>query len=282
MELVADLAAQLLVTIGRELTAGSGRFEEQYRRLDEDLTNLRPILDGLPAQFNGDALVCQLRAGIELIEKCRRVSRLKFLTQMKYSRRLRKLDEEINRFVRVHTVRRHLEELATRNRRRGIRRSIYLGVFLQTCLEPAKEMALVEVAAGVVLQQLWEIVRVLATQPGRFREQYRRLEQDLASLKPILARLPPAELNDVLRRGGELIEKCDKVSRWNFFKQKKYSRRLKKLDEEIDRFVRMQTLREIQEVRSRMSEAGGIRRFFGCFACSSPSDPAARDRGEHS
>ncbi|KAF3772106.1 hypothetical protein EJ110_NYTH58750 [Nymphaea thermarum] len=113
-------------------------------------------------------------------------------------------------------------------------------------LESAKKMV-VEAAVGVASQQLWEIVRDLATQPHRFREQYRRLEQDLASLKPMLARLPPAELNDVLRRGGELIEKCGKVFHWNFLKQKKYSRRLKKLDEEIDRFVRMKTLRELQQ-----------------------------------
>uniref|UniRef100_A0A5K1CG68 RPW8 domain-containing protein n=1 Tax=Nymphaea colorata TaxID=210225 RepID=A0A5K1CG68_9MAGN len=140
-------------------------------------------------------------------------------------------------------------------------------------------MALVDVAVGVVFQQLWEIVRGLATQPGRFREQYQRLQQDLACLEPILARVPPAELNDVLRRGRELTEKCGKVSRWNFLKQKKYSKRLKKLDEEIDRFVRMHTLKKLEELTSKKS---GIRRFFRCFACSSPSDPAERDRGEHS
>ncbi|KAF3781760.1 hypothetical protein EJ110_NYTH35968 [Nymphaea thermarum] len=99
-----------------------------------------------------------------------------------------------------------------------------------------------------------------------------RLQQDLASLEPILANVLPVELNDVLRTGGELIEKCDKVSRSNFLKRKKYSRQLKKLDEEIDRFVRIQTLREIQEVWSRMSEVGGIRRSIGQQVVSPPSN----------
>ncbi|KAF3777268.1 hypothetical protein EJ110_NYTH46102 [Nymphaea thermarum] len=121
----------------------------------------------------------------------------------------------------------------------------------------------IEAAAGVVIQQLWEIVRDLFTQPGRFRRQYRRLEQELGIVLLMLARSPSAESNEVLRRGGELMEKCSEVSRWNFFKQKKYSRRLKKLDEEIDRFLRMQTLRELQELKSMMSGAGGHRPNMG-------------------
>ncbi|KAF3777269.1 Topless-related protein 1 [Nymphaea thermarum] len=120
-----------------------------------------------------------------------------------------------------------------------------------------------EAAAGVLIQQLWEIVRDLFTQSGRFRRQYRRLEQELGIVKLMLAISPSAESNEVLGRGGELMEKCSKVFRWNFFKQKKYSRRLKKLDEEIDKFLRMQTLRELQELKSMMSGAGGHRPNMG-------------------
>ncbi|KAF3777267.1 hypothetical protein EJ110_NYTH46099 [Nymphaea thermarum] len=98
--------------------------------------------------------------------------------------------------------------------------------------------------------------------PLKERRQYRRLEQELGIVKLMLAISPSAESNEVLRRGG-FMEKCSKVSRWNFFKQKKYSRRLKELDEEIDRFLRMQTLRELQELKSMMSGAGGHRPNMG-------------------
>ncbi|KAF3781759.1 hypothetical protein EJ110_NYTH35967 [Nymphaea thermarum] len=123
---VATLATQLLEEIGKAIAAGR-RFREQYRRLKKNLEILKPKLDRLPAN-NNDALVSKLREGIVLIEQCSKVSRWN-PKLWKYSRRLKKLDEEING-LNVTLMKEHLEKLASK--KSGIRSPAFSAVLSHT------------------------------------------------------------------------------------------------------------------------------------------------------